>query len=106
LNTAHAVQASYNGYFLANYQQGTGAASRAMTVEATAGYLDGAATFNGQIPDLTPAGYVADYGLKTAVATTWTLTATGWTTGNFIGANPWTDGATYLSGTRMGTITP
>lgn len=106
LNAAHNVQASYNGYFLANYQQGTGAASRAMTVEATAGYLDGAATFNGQIPDLTPAGYVADYGLKTAVATTWTLTATGWTTGNFIGANPWTDGATYLSGTRMGTITP
>jgi hypothetical protein len=107
LNIAHTVQATYNGYFVANYQQGAGAAARATTVETTSGYLSGGATFNGQIPDLSPlGGYLADYGLKTAVATTWTLTATGWTTGNFVGANPWTDGALYLSATRLGMITP
>ncbi len=107
LNLAHTLQSEYNKDMVVSFTQGTGASVRTATVRTTGAYLNGATSLAAQVPNLSSlAGYLATYGLQTGAATTWTLTATGWTNGSVIGGNYWVDGNAFLGATQMGTITP
>jgi hypothetical protein len=103
--SAFAAQTEYNRYFLADYQQGTGALARKTQVQQTGGYAAGAPTLD--VPDLsTVAGFDANWGLKTGAVVTWTLSATGWSGTGGVASTPFVEGTTYLSATRMGQFTP
>jgi hypothetical protein len=106
LRAVYAVQAEYNKFFIANFQQGTAANSRIASILMTGAYLQGGGTATLEVPDVVPvAGFDANWMLKSAVSTTATFTATGWPGAGGITSTPLTEGAVYASGTRISTIT-
>jgi hypothetical protein len=101
-----AVQSEYNKSVTIDFIQSAAAASRTVSISATAGYLSGLATYDFTIPDFTTvAGWDNNWGPKAGAATEWTVTGTGYT-GLGVGTPNPVEGATFLSATRAGTITP
>jgi hypothetical protein len=107
LSIANAVQAEYNGYFVGNFQQGTGATFRSVTIQKSMGWISGGGTAALEIEDWSAAnGTYNTYALMPAVQTTVTQTATGWTgVGNFF-MTPYVEGAMFFSATRLAQLTP
>ena len=102
----HTVNASYDRYFVAFFNQGTESSSRNVQIQKTDTYVDAGGPLAMEIPDLSGVnGWSNDWGMKTGAQTFWGLTATGWT-GSGITSPVLVDGATLLSGTRNGMITP
>jgi hypothetical protein len=101
------MQAEYNQYFVGNFQQGTGASHRSVTILKSMGYVSGGGTAALEIEDWSAAnGMYNTYALLPGVQTNVTQTATGWTgVGNFF-MTPYVEGATFFSATRLAQITP
>jgi hypothetical protein len=105
MRAVYNIQAEYNKFFIANYQQGTGANGRIASVLMTAGYLQGAATATLEVPDVVSvSGFDANWMLRPGVSTTATFTATGWPGSGGITSSPLAEGETYKSGTRITTV--
>lgn len=99
------VQAEYGRYYDFDVQQ-TGSVVRRTQVQQTADYQTGS-TVTLDIPDLSAvAGFDATWGLKTGTSATYTVTASGWSASTGIVGPPFVEGATYVTGTRQGSITP
>lgn len=99
-----ATQAQYNGLWALGYSQ-SGAASRAVTVIMTQGYL-GAGAFDFSFPDFTMvSGWQNTWGPTAGVQAEYVVSASGWTLGGTAN-NPYTEGTTVLTGARSGTFTP
>lgn len=107
LQAAYPVQAQYHRYWLADFQQ-TGS-NRHMQVHMTNGWLGSGAGSTAQlaIPDLSAVtGWNNAWGLLAGVSAHWTVTATGWDGNAGILSTPYVDGASYLSATKQGDVTP
>ena len=101
-----AVQAEYNKSISVEFIQATAAVSRTVIFSATEGYLAGLSTYDFTVPDFTGvAGWDSNWGPKAGAATTWDVTGTGYT-GAGVGSPTPVEGATFLSATRNGSITP
>lgn len=101
------VQNEYSKYFAFDVQQTTTSSPRKTTIQATSNYSGGGSSLTLDIPDFSGvAGFDATWGLRTGTSSTWTLSATGWTASGGTTAPTLSDGTSYLSGTRMGTVTP
>lgn len=102
----YTIQNEYGMYFVWGASQSGGTTGHTLLVGATAGYLNGASTFDMTMPDFSPAGFDAALALDPGVQTTWTFAASGWTGGGtgIGGVGPgYLDGVLTLSGTRIGT---
>lgn len=103
LRSQYTIQTSYDRFYVAQYQQSSN--GRINQVLASRGYLQGGATYDATLPDLSGvSGWLAVYGLASGLPVTWTFSAQGWSgssTLDNIG-----DGNTVLSATTGGTITP
>lgn len=105
VQASYAVQAEYNRYFTGDFQQTSN--NRHSQIQMTSGWLAGAANAQLAVPDLSAVtGWNNAWGLATGVSTHWTVTATGWSGAGGIISTPYVEGATYLSGTKQGDITP
>jgi len=93
-------QAQYDRLAVAEYSEGTGSTSRDATVILTAAYLGGRpTTWSLVYPDLSGvAGWLNTYGLQTAHANAWAVTALGGTN-QFI--NVPANGDTFAQGNRQ-----
>jgi len=102
----HTINSSYNRYFVAFFNQGTEATERNAQIQKTNSYVEAGGPLAMEVPDLSSvSGWSNDWGMRTGAQTFWGLTATGWT-GSGITSPVLVDGATLLSGTRNGLITP
>lgn len=96
-------QAEYNDWYTANFAQSSGATERAMSVTMSSSYLNGAASFDATLPDLSAAaGWQNTWGLATGVTTNWNVSATGWIALN----GAMLDGARWRTAQRQGSIVP
>jgi hypothetical protein len=97
------VQAEYNKSISVEFSQ---AAGRSVVFSATEGYLAGLTAYDFTIPDFTAvAGWDSNWGPKAGAATTWEVTGTGYTGIGLVSPTP-IEGATFLSASRNGSITP
>ncbi len=101
------LPSDYGQMALANFTQGSGSSSRAVTIQQTEGYLAGADTATLAVPDLSGvSGWDDAWGLAAGVSTDWTAWAFGWSgTGGILG-QPFAEGVTTSSASATGTITP
>jgi hypothetical protein len=100
------VQAEYNKGIFVDFIQTAAAASRTVSISATEGYLAGSGTYDFTIPDFTAvAGWDNNWGPKAGASTTWDVTGTGYTGSGVASPTP-VEGATFLSASRNGSITP
>ncbi|MES2303961.1 MAG: hypothetical protein V4558_00540 [Gemmatimonadota bacterium] len=105
LQASYPVQAEYNRYFTADFQQTTN--NRRAQVQMTSGWLAGAGTAILGAPDLSAvAGWNNAWGLVAGNAVHWTVAATGWVQAGGIISTPFVEGAVYTSATKQGDITP
>jgi hypothetical protein len=106
LRATGSVTSAYNSFVLVNFNQVAGGVPRDVTISATAGYLSNATTYDFTIPDFSGVpGWNNDWGLKTGAVTEWTVSGTGFSGIGLGQPNP-VEGATFLSATRLGEITP
>lgn len=99
------VQTQYNKLVAVSFAQG-GTAPRSASIQASEGYLAGSANYDFTIPDFTAvAGWDNNWGPKTGVQTTWSVTAYTFTGIGLGSLNP-LEGSTFVGGSRTGTITP
>jgi hypothetical protein len=105
LNALFQVQAEYNKTFrFFMSQQGTN--PRSVTLQYTVGYVGSPATWNAVVPNLTPAGYPASWGLQPQVMTTIFTDVAGWSTTGGVLRPPFVEGATTSSASRFMTYLP
>lgn len=102
LGASYTPQPDYNTLWGALFSQGTGATTRTVNVEMTAGYAGtGPVALN--TPDLSAAaGWSNTWALVTGVSTSWTVFGFG----GFIPGGTPADGTTYKEAYQKGTITP
>ena len=102
LRTVGSWQTDYADLVAVTYNQETGAA-RSWMVDASRGYFGAAAGFDLEMPDFSGvAGFDNSWGLRTGIATDWSIIAIG-------GQNLSTaiaEGAAFRTAARLGTITP
>lgn len=101
LRLSYPVQADYDSYFSADFEQ----SARDASVNMSAGYADGAGTVNLEVPDFSGvAGWDNTWGLRSGFQTEWTMTAMGVLSGSFL--NPFADNTVMRMALRSGEITP
>ncbi len=102
----YTVQTGYGDFFSWAASQVNGASGRSLLISASSGYLAGASDFDVAMPDFTGVGsWDPAWALSSGVQVTWSFGASGWTgTGGDGSGLPYLDGATSMSGTRLGTI--
>ena len=99
------VQTQYNKLVSVSFTQG-GTAPRSASIQASEGYLAGSANYDFTIPDFTAvAGWDNNWGPKTGVQTTWSVTAYTFA-GIGLGSLTPLEGSTFTGASRTGTITP
>ncbi|MEO5799559.1 MAG: hypothetical protein ABIZ70_13135 [Gemmatimonadales bacterium] len=105
LQASYPVQAEYNRYWTADFQQTT--TNRRAQVQMTSGWLAGAGTAALGAPDLSAVtGWNNAWGLVAGTSVHWTVAATGWVQAGGIISTPFVEGAIYTSATKQGDITP
>lgn len=105
IRAAMTLQAEYNRYWLADFQQ-AGASPRRVQVQMTTGYAPGA-TFNLDVPDFSGvAGFLNTWGLTAGTVVNWTTSVSGWEGNGGTVQGPIVNGGVYISATRMGSVTP
>lgn len=67
------LQAEYNQAVTVSFQQGT----RSVTISVSKGYLGAATTYDLEVPDLSPTGYLAAWGLTPTGTVTYSMTGIG-----------------------------
>lgn len=99
-----ALSADYNRFISAEFLQSQATSYRSYVVEASAGYLNNAATYDLAIPDWsTVAGWDSRWNLKTDLVTGWTVTGYGFS-GNGLRTSAAVDGAATRIAYRLGTV--
>ncbi len=105
LQAVYPVQAAYNRYWIASFDQGT--IDRRADIEMTSGWLGGGGTVTLAMPDLSGvSGWNASWALAPGTTASWTVSGTGWDGGNGITSPPFVEGARYISATQRASITP
>jgi hypothetical protein len=106
LRTTGALPADYSRYVSTEFLQSQASAVRYVVVDASAAYLNNAATYDLAIPDFSGvAGWDNNWGLKVGWPTNWTMTGVGFTGSGVRSPNP-VDGTTVQVAFRTGTLTP
>jgi len=104
----YAIQAEYNRTWMAAFQQTPGGNTRQTQIQMTQGFFgSGTGTVTLEIPDFSGvAGWLAIWGLRAGIATTWTVTSSGWTSQGGVTQPALVDGNVAFMATRQGQFTP
>ena len=100
----YTVQAEYDEFWTLSFSQ---SAANAVTIFVTRGYQGGSTSFNYGVPEFSGvAGWDNAWGLAAGTETEWVLSAAGWTGSGGIIFAPYSEGGTFMSSLRSGTISP
>jgi hypothetical protein len=108
LQAAYPVQTHYSSYWTFAYSQAAPAGlDREVVISATGAYFTTFSTITLALPDFAgTGGWNIEYGPRAGVGTSWTFTAAGWLHAGGLDGPPIVEGASALSASRVGTITP
>lgn len=96
-------QSEYDRFVALVLHQPDGLDDRSVALLATSSYLEGGATIELEVPDLTDVeGWNTSHGLDLARSTLWTVTGSSWTGAGSINFPDLVDGTLYYSATRSG----
>lgn len=105
LQAVYPIQAAYNRYWIASFDQTT--IDRRAEIEMTSAWLGGGGTATLAMPDLSGVGgWNPSWALAPGTSTSWTVSGTGWDGSGGIIAPPFVEGARFVSATQRATIVP
>jgi len=100
------VQAEYDRFWVASFNQGSGNGNRSSNVQMTRDYRgSGSGAVTLEIPEFDGvSGWQQTWGLRPGQPVTWSLSAVGWSGQGGITQPPFTDGSEYRTASRLGEL--